>query len=154
MDVPGLNADQPFPANHDRRHNLNVAMNYDINNRWNVGANFTYATGRPITLPVGQYEFDGYLANYYSERNGYRLPDFHRLDLSATYEPKKNEGRRRNNSFSFGVYNAYNRKNPWTIYTQTKQDDDGNIIGDGTEKEARMVYLFGAMPYFTWNFNF
>ncbi len=154
MDVPGLNADQPFPANHDRRHNLNVAMNYDINNRWNVGANFTYATGRPITLPVGQYEFDGYLANYYSERNGYRLPDFHRLDLSATYEPKKNEGRRWNNSFSFGVYNAYNRKNPWTIYTQTKQDDDGNIIGDGTEKEARMVYLFGAMPYFTWNFNF
>ncbi|MCB0587482.1 MAG: TonB-dependent receptor [Phaeodactylibacter sp.] len=154
MEVAGVNNDKAFPANHDRRHNLNLAMAYSLSPRWSLGANFTYASGRPITLPAGKYDFDGYLVNFYSSRNGYRLPAFHRLDLSATYEPKKNENRRWQNSFVVGVYNAYNRQNPWTIYTRTKQDDDGNIIGDGTEKEARMVYLFGALPYFSWNFKF
>ncbi|MCB9296447.1 MAG: TonB-dependent receptor [Lewinellaceae bacterium] len=154
LEVPGVNGDKAFPANHDRRHNLNLALAYDLSSRWSLGANFTYTTGRPLTLPAGKYDFDGYQVNLYSGRNGYRLPDFHRLDLSVTYEPKKNEGRRWQNSFVAGVYNAYNRQNPWTIYTRTKQDDDGNIIGDGTEKEARMVYLFGALPYFSWNFKF
>ncbi len=154
MVAPGINKGEAFPANHDRRHNFNLALAYDISPRWNVGANFTFASGRPITLPAGKYDFDGYQVNLYSSRNGYRLPDFHRLDLSATYEPKKNENRRWQNSFVVGVYNVYNRQNPFTIYTRKKQDDDGNIIGDGTEKEARMVYLFGALPYFSWNFKF
>jgi len=154
LEVPGVNNGQPFVANHDRRHNLNIAATYQLNDRWNLGGNFTYASGRPITLPTGKYEFDNYQVNYYSERNGYRLPDFHRLDLSATWEAPKKEGKWAQNSFSFGVYNAYNRKNPFTIYTRKKRDDDGNIIGDGTEKEARLVYLFGALPYFTWNFKF
>jgi outer membrane cobalamin receptor len=154
MDIPGVNNNEVFPANHDRRHNLNVALGYDVTDRWNVGATFTYATGRPITLPTGRYDFDGYQVNFYSGRNGYRLPDFHRMDISATYEPKKNAQRRWKNSFVVGVYNVYNRQNPFTIYTRTKQDDDGNIIGDGTEKEARLVYLFGALPYFSWNFKF
>ncbi|MCG8326250.1 MAG: TonB-dependent receptor [Chitinophagales bacterium] len=154
MTVETINNNKAFPANHDRRHNLNIALAYDINDNWNVGAAFTYGTGRPITLPTGRYDFDGYQVNLYSDRNGYRLPDFHRLDLSVTYEPKKNEGRRWQNSFAAGVYNAYNRQNPFTIYTRTKQDEDGNIIGDGTEKEARLVYLFGALPYVGWNFKF
>lgn len=154
MDIAGINNNEAFPANHDRRHNLNLAANYDINQSWNVGAAFTYATGRPITLPTGRYDFNGYQVNFYSGRNGYRLPDFHRLDLSVNYEPKKNEDRRWQSSFAAGVYNAYNRQNPFTIYTRTKQDEDGNIIGDGTEKEARLVYLFGAIPYFSWNFSF
>ncbi|MCB9302565.1 MAG: TonB-dependent receptor [Lewinellaceae bacterium] len=154
LTVPDVNNGNPFPASHDRRHNFNLALSYDLSPKWNVGANFTYGSGRPITLPTGKYEFDGYQVNFYSGRNGYRLPAFHRLDLSATFEPGKNKDRRWHNSFSFGVYNAYNRQNPFTIYTRTKQDDEGNIIGDGTEKEARLVYLFGALPYFTWNFNF
>jgi len=154
MDVPGVNNDQTFVANHDRRHSLNLAATYQINDRWNVGGNFTYATGRPITLPTGKYEFDNFQVNYYSERNGYRLPDFHRLDLSATWEAPQNDSKWLQNSFTFGLYNAYNRKNPFTIYTRKKQDDDGNIIGDGTEKEARLVYLFSTLPYFTWNFKF
>ncbi len=154
MQVDGVNNGQVFPANHDRRHALNLAATYTLNDYWNIGAAFTYTTGRPITLPTGRYEYDGYQVNLYSERNGYKLPDFHRLDLSATYDFKKNAHRRIKQSIVFGVYNAYNNQNPFTIYTRTKQDDDGNIIGDGTEKEARLVYLFGALPYFTWNFKF
>lgn len=154
MEVDGVNQNKVFPANHDRRHNLNLALTYDIDDRWNVGTSFTYASGRPITLPTGKYEFENYQLDYYSERNGYRLPAFHRLDLSATYEPRSNANKRFKQSLVFGVYNAYNNKNPFTIYSRKKQDDDGNIIGDGTEKEARLVYLFGALPYFSWNFSF
>lgn len=154
MNVEGVNNSETFIANHDRRHSLNIALNYQVNDRLNVGGNFTYATGRPITLPTGRYEFENYQVNYYSERNGYRLPDFHRLDWSATWEAPKKEGKFFHSSFSVGVYNAYNRKNPFTIYTRKKQDEDGNIIGDGLEQEARLVYLFGTLPYFTWNFEF
>lgn len=154
MTIPDVNEGKAFAANHDRRHQLNMALTYDINDKWNVGANFTYASGRPITLPTGSFTFDNYHINYYSERNGYRLPSLHRLDLSATLEPRKNADKRWKNSYNFGIYNVYNRKNPFTIYTRKKQDDDGNIIGDGNEREARMIYLFGILPYASWSFHF
>lgn len=154
LTVPDVNEGESFVANHDRRHNLNVALTYDLSDKWNVGANFTFASGRPITLPTGSYTFENYQVNYYSGRNGYRLPDFHRLDISATLEPNKNANRRWKNSYNFGIYNVYNRKNPFTIYTRKKQDDDGNVIGDGNEREARLVYLFGILPYASWSFHF
>lgn len=154
MKAPDVNNNSVFPANHDRRHNINLAMVYELNDRWSLGSNFTYATGRPITLPTGKYELDNYQVDYFSSRNGYRLPDFHRMDISATLNPKKNPNKKWESSLTFGVYNIYNNKNPFTIYSRKKQDDEGNIIGDGTEKELRLVYLFGALPYFTWNFNF
>lgn len=150
----GVNNGIVFPANHDRRHNFNLALTYDWNPQWNFGANFTYMSGRPITLPTGKYQYDGYQIDLYSERNGYRLPSYHRFDLSATNEPKKNAHRKIKSTRTFGIYNLYNRQNPFTIYTRIKQDDKGNIIGDGTEKEARMVYLFGFFPYATWSFTF
>jgi outer membrane receptor for ferrienterochelin and colicin len=154
MTIPTVNNDQAFPANYDRRHSFNLSLTYDLSKRWSVGGNFTYATGRPITLPTGQYNYGNYQTNLYSSRNGYRLPAFHRLDLAATYEPGKNKAARWHSTWVFGVYNAYNRKNPFSIYTRVKQDKDGKVIGDGTEKEARMVYLFSALPYVTWNVKF
>ncbi len=154
MTIPGVNNDEAFPANHDRRHNLNLAATYNLTDRLNVGANFSYGSGRPITLPTGRYEFDGYQVNLYSERNGYKLPDFHRLDLSVNWEPKKNANRRLQQTLTAGIYNAYNRQNAFTIYTRVARDEDDNIIGDGRQKEARMVYLFGSLPYFSWNFKF
>jgi hypothetical protein len=154
MTIPTINNDQAFPANYDRRHSFNLSLTYDLSKRWSVGGNFTYATGRPITLPTGQYNYGNYQTNLYSSRNGYRLPAFHRLDLAATYEPGKNKAARWHSTWVFGVYNAYNRKNPFSIYTRVKQDKDGKVIGDGTEKEARMVYLFSALPYVTWNVKF
>lgn len=152
--IPSINNGQAFPANYDRRHSFNLSLTYDLNPRWSIGGNFTYATGRPITLPVGKYSFGNYQPNLYSERNGYRLPDFHRLDIAATYEPAKNKDRRWKNTWVFGIYNVYNRQNPFTIYTRTKQDDEGNVIGDGSEKEARLVYMFSVLPYVTWSFKF
>lgn len=152
--IPTVNFDQPFPANHDRRHNFNLALSYELSPKWTFGGNFTYATGRPLSLPTGKYEFANYQLNQFSSRNGYRLPDFHRLDLSVSFNSPKNAKRNVKITKVFGVYNVYNNKNPFTIYTRVKQNDDGEIIGDGTEKEARLVYLFGILPYASINFTF
>ena len=152
--IPTVNRDQPFPANHDRRHNFNLALTYQLDDRWEFATNFNYSSGRPITLPTGKYEFDNYKLDLFSERNGYRLPAFHRMDVSVTFNSRKNEERKIKRTKVFGIYNVYNKKNPFTIYTRVKQDDEGNIIGDGTEKEARLVYLFGILPYASLNFTF
>ena len=153
-EIPGVNLDRKFPANYDRRNVVNIAATYDLNEQWSFGANFNYSTGRPITLPAGKYEFDGYQADVVTERNGYRLPAFHRLDISATLKPKKYKHKKFKGEYVFSIYNVYNQKNPFTIYTRIKQDKDGNIIGDGTQKEARMIYFFPILPSFTFNFKF
>ncbi len=151
--IPGVNNDRAFLANYDRRHVLNLVATYRINDKWTLGGNFTYSSGRPFTLPVGKYNFEGYNVDYYTERNGYKLPDFHRLDISATLTPRKSQQKRFKSSWSFAVYNAYNRKNPFTIFTQNKEDEDGNVIEDGT-KEFRMVYLFPVLPSISYNIKF
>lgn len=153
-EVEGVNRSVAFPANHDRRHVVNIQAAYDMNARWTFGANFTYGTGRPLTLPAGKYEFGTYNPDVITERNSYKLPAFHRLDFSATLTPKKNMNRRWKGEWVFSIYNVYNRQNAFTIYTRTKQDEDGNIIGDGTEKEARLIYLFPILPSVTYNFKF
>lgn len=153
LSIPGVNRNEVFPANYDRRHVANIVANYGVNDQWSIGANFTYSTGRPFTLPVGRYVFDDYNVDLYSERNSYRLPDFHRLDLSANYEPRRNATRRWKTSWSFAIYNAYNRRNPFTIYTQAIQDEEGNVI-DPDKKEARMVYLFPILPSVSYKITF
>ncbi len=153
-EVEGVNLGKEFPANHDRRNVVNLQAAYDYNDKWVFGATFTYSTGRPLTLPAGKYEYGNYNPDVLTERNGYRLPAFHRLDLSATLNPRKNANRKWKGQWVFSVYNAYNRKNPFTIYTRSKQDEDGNILGDGSEKEARLIYLFPILPSVTYNFKF
>jgi hypothetical protein len=152
--VDGVNLDRAFAANYDRRHVVNIQAAYDMNEKWTFGANFTYSTGRPTTLPTGKYEYQNYNADVITERNGYRLPSFHRLDLSATLTPKRKGDKKGHGQWVFSVYNAYNRQNPFTIYTRTAQNSDGDVIGDGKTKEARMVYLFPILPSVTYNFKF
>ena len=151
--VPGINQDMSYPANYDRPHSISTAAIFELNGKWTFGANWVYSSGRPITIPSGKYEFDGYQVDLITERNGYRMPDFHRLDVSMTLTPKKNEHRKWKSSWIFAVYNVYNRKNPFTIYTRLEQDSDGNIT-DPNQKEARMVYMFPVMPSITYNIHF
>lgn len=152
--VQGVNLDRSFAANYDRRNVVNLQLAYDANAKWTFGANFTYSTGRPTTLPTGKFEYQNYNPDVITERNGYRLPAFHRLDLSATLTPRKNANRKWHGQWVFSVYNVYNRKNPFTIYTRTTKNSDGEVVGDGRTKEARMVYLFPILPSVTYNFKF
>ncbi len=150
----GVNLGHTFHANHDRRNVVNIQAAYDLNDKWVFGGTFTFSTGRPTTSSAGRYEYGNYNPDVLTERNGYRLPSFHRLDLSLTLNPRKNANRNWKGQWVFSVYNAYNRKNPFTVYTRSKQDEDGNIVGDGSQKEARMIYLFPILPSVTYNFKF
>jgi len=153
--IPGVNQDIAFAANYDRRNVVNLALVYERSARWSFGATFNYSTGRPITLPGGRYQYSIYNVDYITNRNGYRLPDFHRLDVAATWNPKsKREDRWWKSQWIFSVYNVYNRKNPFTIYTRTKEDSNGNVAGDGSQKEAVLIYLFPVLPSVTYNFKF
>lgn len=152
--VEGVNLGKEFRANHDRRNVVNLQAAYDLNDKWTFGGTFTYSTGRPLTLPAGKYEYANYYPDVLTERNGYLLPAFHRLDLSVTLNPRKNAGRKWKGQWVFSVYNVYNQQNPFTIYTRSIQDEDGNIIGDGSDKEARLIYLFPILPTVTYNFKF
>ncbi|GAK91325.1 TonB-dependent receptor [Nonlabens ulvanivorans] len=84
----GINNGEWYNAAWDKTHDLTITGNYEFNNKWSFGANFTLQTGQPITYPNGQYEFDGLFIPTYEARNSSRLPIVHRLDLSATYIPK------------------------------------------------------------------
>jgi hypothetical protein len=153
-EVEGVNGGKEFPASYDRRNVLNLNAAYDLNKRWTFGATFTYSTGRPTTIPSGKYEMGPYQVDVVTERNGYRLPNFHHFDLSATFNPKNNDKRKFKGQWVFSVYNVYSRQNAFSVYTRTAQDEDGNVIGDGTQKEARMIYLFPVLPFVTYNFKF
>ncbi len=153
VDNPYINGGKPYPANYDRRHNFSINAVYELNDRWSFGGIWIYSSGRPITIPAGRYEFDGYNVDYITGRNGYLLPPVHRLDLSATFSCRKNPGRKWKSFWVFAVYNVYNRKNPFTIYTRVARDDDDNVI-DPSRKEAMMVYLFTILPSITYNFTF
>lgn len=145
--IPGINDGKAFPQRYDRRHSGSVVATYQINRKLSAGANWVYATGGAITMPVGKYEFGGQSYPVYSERNGYRLPAYHRLDLSLTYEKPQHENRKYSSSWTFSLYNAYGRKNAFSISFREKEGRPG-------ETEAVKTYLFGVIPSITYNFNF
>ncbi|MBL7851020.1 MAG: TonB-dependent receptor [Cyclobacteriaceae bacterium] len=153
-EIPGVNQGIAYAANHDRRHVLNLSGVYEINDRWTIASQFSYSTGRPITVTSGRYEFGNFDADIITERNGYRLPAVHRLDVAVTYTPKANKNRKWKGEWVFSVYNVYSRKNPFTLYTRSVLDKSGNLVGDGSTKEARMISLFPIIPSVTYNFKF
>ncbi len=143
--IEGVNQGKQYRTSFDRPHILNLWMSYKFNPQWSVGATFQYASGRPTTLPSGKYKFRGYSLNFFPQRNNYTMPDFHRLDLSATYRPKSNDKHRFKSSFSLSIYNTYNRKNLFTIFAS--QDRSGQPV-------FKQIYLFPVMPTLTYNFEF
>lgn len=144
--IPEIEEDW-FPARYDKTHDLSIMTSYQLNDRWSFGANFVYSTGAAVTFPTGRFEYLGELVPVYSERNGERMPAYHRLDLSATLQGKKNAGRNWNGEWVFSVYNAYYRKNPYLINFR----QDANMPN---ETFAELVYLLPIVPAITYNFEF
>jgi hypothetical protein len=143
-----LNFGNPFPATYDRRHDLSIALTYDLNERWSFSAIFVYGTGNAITLPVSRYLIEGRLVNEYSERNAFRMRAYHRADISATYKIKTDK--RFKSSWNFAVYNLYNRANPFFIYF----NNTGSLDTGTLDFKAFQVSLFPILPSITWDFKF
>jgi hypothetical protein len=136
-----INKGQPFPARQDRTHDISLVVIYNYSDKWNFAATWVYNTGNAVTFPSGNYLIDGKLVPYYTERNGYRMPAYHRLDLSVTYNFS------RQSNLNFSLYNAYDRANAYAIYFRRNRDNP-NIT------EAVQLTLFPIIPSLTYNFNF
>lgn len=160
---PDINQGREFPSRWDRRHDLSVVLSYDRSERWSFGATFVYATGQAVTLPVNRYFIEGELVSEYTERNGYRMVPYHRLDLAATLNNKRTKekkdpvtgtittvNKRWKSSWTFGIYNVYNRANPYFIYFGA----EGNPAAGDLRVTANQVSLFTILPSVTWNFKF
>jgi hypothetical protein len=143
---PDINNGNKYPAPYDSPNNVSIVLNYDVIKRISLSANWVYYTGKPVTFPTGRAVIDGAIVPIYSDRNGYRMRDYHRLDLSVTLHQKPTD-HRFNWDLVFSVYNAYNRHNTWAI----------NFVQDAQnpyKTYAEQTYLFGIIPAITFNFKF
>ena len=142
-----INNGNPYSAPYERPHDISIVMNYDISKRVNVSATWVYASGSPITFPTGRFVYGNVVAPVYSDRNSFRIPDYHRLDLGLTLEGKERPNKRYHGSLTISVYNAYNRHNTYSI--SLKENPDNPTI-----TEAWRTYLFPIIPAVTYNFKF
>ena len=142
-----INNGDPYPAPYDKPHDLALVGSYDLTKRISASATWIYSTGLPFTLPTGRYKIQGNIIPLYTGRNQYRLDDYHRLDLAITIKEKERAKKPWSGEWNFSVYNAYARKNPWTLnFVQDSEDPNRTY--------AEMTYLFSIIPAITYNFNF
>jgi CarboxypepD_reg-like domain/TonB dependent receptor/TonB-dependent Receptor Plug Domain len=148
--VESLNQGEWYVSRFDRTHTLNVVAQYELNKKWSFGANFSYVSGVPYTLPEQKIVYaGGYLPlTPQGTRGNIRVPDYHRLDVSATHKNKKALFGKGESEWVFGLYNLYNRRNPFSIYAQTNPDNP-------LKTEAAQLSIIGSViPSVTYNFKF
>jgi len=133
--IYGINNNNPYPVKYDKRHNLSTVISYNFNTSWSISSTFKYSSGGYITIPEGTFNYYGASFNYYTKRNGYKLPPYHRLDISANYMNRKNDTRKWKTEWNFGIYNLYGRKNLFTLFI--KQD-----VADLDASKAYKMYLY------------
>lgn len=134
-----------FSARQDRTNDISIVGMYKINERISVSATWLYYTGDAVTMPSGQYLIDGNIVPLYTERNGYRMPNYHRLDLGLTLKGK--ETNKFKSSWNFSIYNAYARENAYSISFSESETNPGVM-------ESVQFSLFSIVPSVTWNFKF
>ena len=142
-----INEGNIYPAKYDRTHDFNVLVSYDLNDKVSFTATFIYATGNAYTLPVSKYLITSNLVTEYGETNAFRMPAYHRMDLSVNYIAKKTD--KFESVFSASVYNVYSRANPFYIYFVIEGDPQSSLT-----VQANQISLFPILPSITWSFKF
>jgi len=140
-----INEGKEFPSRQDRIHDFAIVMMYNINERLKVSGNWVYYTGTAVTFPSGKYDIGGISVPYYTERNGYRMPNYHRMDLGLTWLNKTKK--KYESSWNVSIYNVYARRNAYAITFREKEDNP-------SQTEAVRIALFRIVPSITYNFSF
>lgn len=148
--IDGLNNNNWFASRIDKLHNLSVVGIFDLNKKWSFGTTFSYSSGTPASFPTNKFTWQGIALpqNYTDERNTYRIPASHRLDISATKKNKHALFKKGESEWVFSVYNVYNRKNPFSVYV--RQNEDNPAV---TEAVKYSVFA-SILPSVTYNFKF
>lgn len=143
--ISGINTNSWYPSKQDRTHDISIVAMYDVSPKLNLSATWVYHSGNAVTFPSGKYALNNEVIYYYTERNGYRMPAYHRLDIGGTL--KLGSGKKFSSELSFGCYNVYGQKNAYTISFRESETTPNTT-------EAVKTYLFTWVPYVTWHFNF
>lgn len=143
--IPGINNDTYYNSRQDEPNNISIVGMYKLSKKWSLSATWVYNTGYPVSWPSGKYDVNGQPTYLYQSRNGYRMPDYNRLDLGATVIVKKTK--KWESSWTFSVYNAYDRYNAYTI---TFEQNPKNL----SQTQALQTTLFGIIPSVSYNFKF
>lgn len=143
--IDGINGGNWYNARQDRTHEVALVGSYQLNKRWSLSASWIYYTGDAITFPTGKYNMDGQVFFYYTDRNTYRMPSYHRLDLGANLQLKKRKNF--SSELSFSLYNAYGRKNAYMINFREAENDPSRT-------EVVRTTLFQFLPSVSYNFKF
>lgn len=140
-----INNGEYYPSNYDKPHDVSVVGNIKLSHRFSVSTNIVYSTGRPITLPYGMYYYSGSQRVLYSDRNGYRIPDNFRIDVSMNIEGNHKVHQRTHNSWTIGAYNLTGRKNPYSVYF---------ISENGVIKGYKLSIFGSIIPFINFNIRF
>lgn len=140
-----INRGEYYPANYDRPHDLTLVANYAVTRRFGVSMNMSYATGRPVTVPSGIYEYAGSFRTLYLERNGYRIPDYFRADLGLKIDGNHKVNQLTHSDITLGVYNLTGRKNPYSVYY---------VSEEGRTRGYKLSIFGSAIPYINYNIRF
>lgn len=143
--IDGINQGDWYVARQDRTHDISIVGLYEVAPRFNISAAWVFQTGNAVTFPAGKYNIGEQVVWLYTERNGYRMPDYHRLDLGATYELKPK--RKYSSELAFSLYNAYGRQNPFLINFEQSATNPNQTV-------AVQTALFRWVPSISWNFKF
>jgi hypothetical protein len=147
-EIPGINNGRAYPSSYDRTHNVSLVANYELTKRWNLSSTWIFSTGNPTSYPIAKYNVQENTLYYYADRNSNRIPDYHRLDVSATYDFRKNDRRKYKQSLNFSIYNLYARRNAYSVtFRQNKENPD-------ISEAVRMSIIGSMIPSITYNFNF
>jgi hypothetical protein len=146
--IPGrsINNGRRYSANFDQPHIVNLSWRYDLTTRHFFTGAFTYHTGRPVTIPLSAFNIEDQTVAFFSERNGYRIPDYHRLDLALVIEGNHKKTNRIKGTWVISVYNAYGRKNPYSVFFRNS--------GLGVPVPFQLSIIGTAFPSISYNLEF
>ncbi|MCB0850752.1 MAG: TonB-dependent receptor, partial [Bacteroidetes bacterium] len=152
--IEGINDGKTYPAYYDLPHEAGITLIYEVSPRWTLAANWQYTTGKAANLPAGSFQLGNAIIPLYEGRNSSRLPDYHRLDISASIKNRQNKSQRWKSNWVIGIQNVYNRKNALSIDILPYRDPSSGNVPDDTEVAAYKTYIFGLIPSISYNFEF
>lgn len=140
-----INDGQYFPSNYDRPHDVSLVANYKFTKRYSASMNFSYQTGRPVTYPLGQFNFNNSEYVFYSDRNAFRIPDYYRLDLGLNIEGNHRIKKFAHSFWNISIYNVLGRANPYSVFF---------VSEDGEVKALKSSIFAVPIPSISYNFKF
>jgi len=147
-----INGNRYYPSSFDKPHNIVVMGNYHITRRWWVSGTFTYNTGKPVTLPELKYQFDDRQYIYFSDRNKYRLPDYHRLDVAITWDETLRLKQKWRGSWTLSILNLYGQKNPYSVFYKSTTQLESKF--NASSNLYSLFIIERPIPTLTYNFTF